>query len=396
MASSKTTARALASIGQGLTAGVSGYLNFSELQLRRDQAQQQADMFAERKAALEQERQAMAQKQQFAAQHAYFKTIGDFASMSPEAQKAQAPKYLERVNQFAQQGGFNVFESPDELVNDMKVGDVSKSFRDFASAKNAIATALAGGTMTPDQFQSQYKVAAESIDKLANFYAFDEGDAKQFRNMRQELDQAAKTLGDRFTQRELKNKDLAMEGAKAGRVAKEKVSDMTSSLRKEATSGEMGKLYGNYKTASRGADLLRQFDADPSGFSDYGAMMSTLKALQGDTSVVREAELKQGINATSLENKVKNWASRLATGKTLQPEQRVEMIDALKKMTAVAADQYRGAVAPIRRQAQDYGIADEAIFDPGLFGQPAQAAPASPSAKPSGTKNLVDDFDLKF
>lgn len=381
MASSKTTARALASIGQGITAGVSGYLNFSELQLRRDQAQQQADMFAERKAALEQERQAMAQKQQFAAQHAYFKTIGDFASMSPEAQKAQAPKYLERVNQFAQQGGFNVFESPDELVNDMKVNDVSKSFRDFASAKNAIAAALAGGTMTPDQFQSQYKVAAESIDKLANFYAFDEGDAKQFRNMRQELDQAAKTIGDRFNQRLLKDKEIAAATAREGRK------------------DEKG-----YKLTAGEIESISNFDAS----------LANLSRLQ---------ELKRGVDTGVIPSGLNTLAKKVGIdnpkSSTARSQMKAYVSDAVRAISgAAASDQERAFLTEQVPNANDDDDTFEAKLaetmrrvqmirdtrvnalkmagkgvDQFIGKSAAPTAPASPSAKGGA---LVDDFDLKF
>jgi len=147
---------------------------------------------------------------------------------------------------------------------------------------------------------------------------------------------------------------------------------LTNSYRKEATSGELGKQYNSAVTADRGEKILSQFNENPSGYTDYASLMLALKTLQGDSSVVREAEMKQGINATSLDNQIKNAASRLASGKSLQPEQRNQMVHALKIMSGIAKENYKDALKPITISAKDDGIPLEKITQLGFLQEPTR------------------------
>lgn len=139
------------------------------------------------------------------------------------------------------------------------------------------------------------------------------------------------------------------------------------SLRKEATAGSLGKMFNNYNTALRMGNALEQFAKDPGAYKDYATLMGGLKALQGDDSVVREAEVRLGMSATSLGNKIQNWTDRMISGKSLQPEQRAEMVQAVKILSETARKQYADAVQPILKQAQESGIDPNLIFSEGTF-----------------------------
>ena len=133
-------------------------------------------------------------------------------------------------------------------------------------------------------------------------------------------------------------------------------------LRKEATSGQAGKAYENYAIAERMSESIAEFSKDPSGYSDYGTLMGGLKALQGDSSVVKEAEIRLGMNAASLTDRIKNWNDQLISGNSLQDSQRKEMIRVTKILSETARKQYSNTVEPIRQQAEQLGINPDLIF----------------------------------
>jgi len=112
-------------------------------------------------------------------------------------------------------------------------------------------------------------------------------------------------------------------------ASKEKNEDekkiFTRQLRTELSNKEYGKLLSNYNTSKRAADAIHQYAKKPTGYSDYASLTNTLKALQGDQSVVKEAELRLGKDAASFFDKINNYIDQAASGKSLQPSQRKDM-----------------------------------------------------------------------
>jgi hypothetical protein len=139
--------------------------------------------------------------------------------------------------------------------------------------------------------------------------------------------------------------------------------DLVAKLRKESTSGELGKLYGMKNQSSSARNAIQQFSANPSGYTDYGTLMTSLKTLQGDQSVVREAELRLGKNATSLFNKASNSVQSALNGKSLQPSQRKEIVDAMNILVTSYDSAYKKAARPIVIQAKRNQLPLDEIFD---------------------------------
>jgi hypothetical protein len=137
-------------------------------------------------------------------------------------------------------------------------------------------------------------------------------------------------------------------------------------LRKEATTGVLGKQYATFSTGQRMQSSLEQFAKNPSGYKDYATLMGGLKSLQGDESVVREAEVRLGMSATSAINKALNSLQRAMTGESLQPEQRQQMIDTIEILTKASKEQYIQSVKPILEQAQLEGIDPNLILSGSL------------------------------
>lgn len=166
---------------------------------------------------------------------------------------------------------------------------------------------------------------------------------------------------------------LAREARIAGK--EEKLSDtqrkFAQGLRKEATTGVLGKQYSTFSTGQRMSDALSDFAKDPSGYSDYATLMGGLKVLQGDESVVREAEVRMGMQATSLFDGLQNDLQKLKSGKSLQPNQRQAMIDTIKTLTDLSKQQYMNSVKPILEQAEMEGIDPNLILSGSLRGSKA-------------------------
>lgn len=169
----------------------------------------------------------------------------------------------------------------------------------------------------------------------------------------------------------------------------EKKDKFIQALRKETTSGALGKMFSNYNTATRMGSALEEFAKNPTAYSDYATLMGGLKALQGDESVVREAEVRLGMSATSLANKAKNWTDRLVTGKSLQPSQRDEMVKAVKVLSETARKQYADAVSPIMKQAEGIGINKDLLINEGFLSE-------KKSAPDSSNKVLVEKDGKQF
>lgn len=155
--------------------------------------------------------------------------------------------------------------------------------------------------------------------------------------------------------------------AKADKATEEEAKDkkkFTRDLRKELTSGAYGTLYKNASVAQRSQASIAGFMKDPTGYSDYATLMGGLKTLQGDESVVREAEIRLGMQAGSFKEKVLNEIDRLRTGKSLQPKQRENILKSVKILHDVALEQYKQAVQPVLEQAEAEGI-DTKLLMPG-------------------------------
>jgi hypothetical protein len=275
-----------------------------------------------------------------------------------------------------------------------------------------IASLGAGSQVKIDSsgFDDLAKIADRPLTELQEKQKFDRAkaeldDDKAMRDPNSEISKLVSGLavktglvkpGQQVSAMSLKNSGVnlgnllaTMEAAKARKEAaalakdaklaqkEEKLSEaqkkFTQGLRKEATSGVLGKQYATFATGQRMAGSLEKFAQDPSGYKDYASLMGGLKALQGDESVVREAEVRMGVSSTSAINAALNHLDRLRSGKTLQPEQRKQMIDTIKILTDASRQQYMYSVQPILEQARMEGIDPELILSGSLSPASGQA-----------------------
>lgn len=173
-------------------------------------------------------------------------------------------------------------------------------------------------------------------------------------------------------------------------------------LRKELTAGQLGKQYASYSTGERMGKSIAEFAKDPNGYSDYASLMGSLKSLQGDESVVREAEVRMGMGATSKIDSVKNDIQKAINGKMLQPGQRTNMINTLKILTDISKEQYLRSAEPILEQADREGISRDILLPGTLNGKPKESAGSQFSPKQEagiaafmGAKNISREEAVK-
>jgi len=141
------------------------------------------------------------------------------------------------------------------------------------------------------------------------------------------------------------------------------------SLRKELVTGAIGKQYSNYLQSERIGSALVKFRENPSGYKDYATLMGGLKALQGDESVVREAEVRMGRQAASLIDTAINSVEKLRTGKMLTDRQRGQMIETIQILSDIGRESFLNSAAPILEQADREGIDKGLILPTSLMSE---------------------------
>lgn len=128
------------------------------------------------------------------------------------------------------------------------------------------------------------------------------------------------------------------------------------SIRKEITTGDIGKMRSSYMTGKKGMTLLENAIKDPSGYKDFGSFFAAMKALQGDDSVIREAELRLGLSVGSIPEKMRASVSRFFTGQMLDPNQRKKLLESMKVLTDANKNQYLASIEPHIKQAKRLGM----------------------------------------
>jgi hypothetical protein len=153
----------------------------------------------------------------------------------------------------------------------------------------------------------------------------------------------------------------SMEKAKTDREIRnvQRNRDFVRALRKELTSGELGKQFAGYNNATKAVSFFDKYLKDPnarSGSKDLVAFMASAKSIQGDDSVIREAEQKFVLNLGGLSDRLKGYAAKFFRGEVLPENVRKELQQALRLQQKNMHEQYMRGIKPIILQAQEEGI----------------------------------------
>lgn len=135
-----------------------------------------------------------------------------------------------------------------------------------------------------------------------------------------------------------------------------------NTLSNQVVAGKFGELYMNAQSARKAKDAITEFSKDPTGYSDYATLMQSLKALQGDQSVVRETEIKLGMKAGSLMDTISNVIQRPLTGKSLTDKQRTAILSAVTVLHEKSSDQYLDGIHAKLTQARRKNIPLEEVM----------------------------------
>lgn len=276
-------------------------------------------------------------------------------AMIDRERKSFDERIAEGDNQFKR--AKNTFDVAGEITTRERDDDVFKRESDPNSMESQVARSLAqkmgtkSGVKIPDTLTAdQFKSTSPALAKMYDLAIRQEESSLARENQKLNRD----ALNYR------KTKDAS---DKAERDSDKRKTYLTSRLRRESTSGELGKLYGMRAQSSNAKNAISEFAKNPSGYTDYGTLMTSLKTFQGDQSVVKEAEIRLGKNATSLFNKASNSIESAMNGKSLQPSQRAEIINAMNVLVDSYNNAYKKATRPIAIQAKRNGIPLEEIFE---------------------------------
>lgn len=148
----------------------------------------------------------------------------------------------------------------------------------------------------------------------------------------------------------------------------EKKDKFTQSLRKEISTGALKTVYSNVMNSKRAERLIQDAIDNPNGFKDFGVLMGTLRALQGDDSVIKDAERKAGEDVGSILDKISVRVKKLKNGESLTDDQRHMLLQAAKPLIDAANDQAKVAFEPLFTQADEMGIPREKLISADFLG----------------------------
>jgi hypothetical protein len=280
-------------------------------------------------------------------------------------------KQPEEVRKMFEQPGIDAeadFKAKLALEEKDPNSQLSKGFRELAKSMGINLKGDFTAEMGKEILPQIYKLQAADMER-------------QFRAADREM---------QIADRQLRYAELKAEKAERDRLRKEdRKEEFTQSLRKEAMSGAVGQQLKYVKTLEGVASTLSEFAKNPNPFKDNAMLMQGLKAFQGDDSVVREAELRLGKNATSAINKAKNAIQQFIDGKTLQPEQRQQIAEAVKIITKTNKRIYNDAIKPIKEQAKDLNIDLKKVF-PDWINEMEYLTNTTSSGNTSDVKKLIE------
>lgn len=253
------------------------------------------------------------------------------------------PKAQESVDRLLKQANTPIeqFKAASEQEKNDANSPISKGYREamkrFGIEVKGNASAAALEKVAP-WMEKVY--AADQARKQRAF------DAEQNRLLRASI--SAQRADERETVKDARKQD--------------KKETFTKDFRKEITGGALKTQYQNYQNGRRALAFIDDAIKNPNGFKDYGALMASLKALQGDDSVVREAEIRLGASVGSVVDKIGAYAKQLSSGQKLTENQRKMMMNSVKTLADISQRQYEDAIQPVREQAKDLGIDEKNLL----------------------------------
>ena len=157
------------------------------------------------------------------------------------------------------------------------------------------------------------------------------------------------------------------------------------------------------------SSAIKEFKKDPDGYKDYATLMGGLKVLQGDESVVREAEIRLGMSAADLATAIRNWGEQLISGQKLSPKQRDQIVNTIDILKETSRRQYLDAIQPVLLHAESSNIDKKFLVNQGFLANedvspqeklsPSISIPEAllkdPKIKPGAIINTKDGFSYK-
>ena len=135
-------------------------------------------------------------------------------------------------------------------------------------------------------------------------------------------------------------------------------------------------IYKGYTEVESANNQIKQAAAMKSPAGDLAAATKVMKILDPG-SVVRESELGMAMQATGVEDRVKNYATMVLNGTKLTPSQRTDFVALAEKLTNAAGTQYNTKRAEYEQIAAANGLSVPASVPPAAKLNTPTNAPAT-------------------
>jgi hypothetical protein len=164
-----------------------------------------------------------------------------------------------------------------------------------------------------------------------------------------------KTAAQEITKTENKAKASRFKTAQE-RKTSEFDAKFADNLKKSTQTGMAKTTYEDYNTVDKTLKNIEKYAANPSAYADVGTLLMGAKALQNDTSVVRDPEMRAMMGASGIINTLQNTIDKYRGTGSLQPEQRVAIAKAIKVARDSARQSYKNVVRPTIEQADENNV----------------------------------------
>lgn len=372
-------------INAGTQSALQTYGSLQQLERQREQAKAQLEQVEAYKGQVKAQTENAALNRQQLASNLFNDEMSTIASLDPESQKAYVKTRFKFINDLAGKGNYAPFTNEDEVLNDVRIKPQAEAYANLAQARKIIPR-INQGIATPQEIETARTLSSGAFKTLMQFNRHNEADYKNYQMQAAKFEEvfgkyeASKKpvavadgqpiTGEQFDtikgsgNTSYQGIDQATGLPKVGqKPAEDKTDKTTGELFQLTQRGPLGELNKLRNTVSTVKNSISAFAQNPSGYSDYGTLMQSLKTLQGDTSVVREAEMRLGKGATSLINKAVNSLQEAIDGKSLQPSQRKQIIEVTNIMAGAYDNQYAKAAKPIYERAKRLNVNMNEVFD---------------------------------
>jgi len=174
-----------------------------------------------------------------------------------------------------------------------------------------------------------------------------------------------------------KNRAMQLEMMKGEKSQRDKLLNLTEAdkLRKELFSDEITKMYQGTIGLEKVLQQATKPGAAKNAAIDFGLLMSSLKSMQGDNSVVRETEMNAFLKSQGIADNIENAIAKYGSNpQMLTDRQKQNLLAAAIKYNNKSKELFQMRAQPVIKRAQAQNIPLEYIIPNEMNSTPSQTS----------------------